>query len=200
VPKTVAQKLEKGPPNINSKRHKGHKKDGVGLPVDLSFGHPVLLHFAESGFTFWAFVRIQFCIGKAFGAPFGGMHEFISFFNIIHLVWPPNQSVASCNSFFNFYLKIRGRGVFFLSYKPGAAHPVASAPFKALTSFCISTLLAEKRKPSRARHGMVVDFTTDAGLLPAKPDSGNCLAFYCWLFKTLTPTRTDAVFCLSRRQ
>jgi hypothetical protein len=24
----------------------------------------------------------------------------------------------------------------------------------------------------------------DAGLLPAKPDSGNCLAFYCRLFKT----------------
>jgi hypothetical protein len=47
----------------------------------------------------------------------------------------------------------------------------------------------------------------DAGLLPAKPDSGNCLAFYCWLFKTFTPTfktftptRTEAVFCLSRRQ
>jgi hypothetical protein len=36
----------------------------------------------------------------------------------------------------------------------------------------------------------------DAGLLPAKPDSGNCLAFYCRLFKTFTPTRTDAVFCL----
>jgi hypothetical protein len=28
----------------------------------------------------------------------------------------------------------------------------------------------------------------DAGLLPAKPDSGNCLAFYCRLFKTFTPT------------
>jgi hypothetical protein len=27
----------------------------------------------------------------------------------------------------------------------------------------------------------------DAGLLPAKPDSGNCLAFYCRLFKTFTP-------------
>jgi len=40
----------------------------------------------------------------------------------------------------------------------------------------------------------------DAGLLPAKPDSGNYLAFYCRLFKTFTPTRTDAVFCLSRRQ
>jgi hypothetical protein len=40
----------------------------------------------------------------------------------------------------------------------------------------------------------------DAGLLPAKPDSGNCLAFYCRLFKTFTPTRTDPVFCLSRRQ
>jgi hypothetical protein len=34
----------------------------------------------------------------------------------------------------------------------------------------------------------------DAGLLPAKPDSGNCLAFYCRLFKTFTPTRTEAVF------
>jgi hypothetical protein len=40
----------------------------------------------------------------------------------------------------------------------------------------------------------------DAGLLPVKPDSGNCLAFYCRLFKTFTRTRTDAVFCLSRRQ
>jgi hypothetical protein len=40
----------------------------------------------------------------------------------------------------------------------------------------------------------------DAGLLPAKPDSGNCPAFYCWLFKTFNRTRTDAVFCLSRRQ
>jgi hypothetical protein len=40
----------------------------------------------------------------------------------------------------------------------------------------------------------------DAGLLPAKPDSGNFLAFYCWLFKTFTPTRTKVVFCLSRRQ
>jgi hypothetical protein len=33
----------------------------------------------------------------------------------------------------------------------------------------------------------------DAGLLPAKPDSGNCLAFYCWRFKTFTRTRTDAL-------
>jgi hypothetical protein len=40
----------------------------------------------------------------------------------------------------------------------------------------------------------------DAGLLPAKLDSGNCLAFYCRLFNTFTPTRTDALFCLSRRQ
>jgi hypothetical protein len=40
----------------------------------------------------------------------------------------------------------------------------------------------------------------DAGLLPAKPDSGNYLAFYCRLLKTFTPTITDAVFCLSRRQ
>jgi hypothetical protein len=40
----------------------------------------------------------------------------------------------------------------------------------------------------------------DAGLLPAKPDSGNYLAFYYRLFKTFTPTRTDAVFCLSGRQ
>jgi hypothetical protein len=40
----------------------------------------------------------------------------------------------------------------------------------------------------------------DAGLLPAKPVSGNCPAFYCRLFKTFTPTRTDVVFCLSRRQ
>jgi hypothetical protein len=37
-------------------------------------------------------------------------------------------------------------------------------------------------------------------LLPAKPDSGNCPAFYCRLFKIFTPTRTGAVFCLSRRQ
>jgi hypothetical protein len=40
----------------------------------------------------------------------------------------------------------------------------------------------------------------DAGLLPTKPDSGNCLAFYCLLFKTFTLTKADAVFCLSRRQ
>jgi hypothetical protein len=40
----------------------------------------------------------------------------------------------------------------------------------------------------------------DAGLLSAKPGSGNCRAFYCLLFKNFTPTRTDAVFCLSRRQ
>jgi hypothetical protein len=40
----------------------------------------------------------------------------------------------------------------------------------------------------------------DAGLLSAKPDSGNCLAFYGRQFKTFTPTITDAVFCLSRRQ
>jgi hypothetical protein len=40
----------------------------------------------------------------------------------------------------------------------------------------------------------------DAGLLPAKPDSGNCLAFYCRPFKTFNRTRTDIVFCLSRRQ
>jgi hypothetical protein len=39
-----------------------------------------------------------------------------------------------------------------------------------------------------------------AGLLPAKSDSGNCLAFYFQPFKKLTPTRTDVVFCLSRRQ
>jgi hypothetical protein len=40
----------------------------------------------------------------------------------------------------------------------------------------------------------------DAGLLPAKPDSGDYLAVYCRRFKTFTPTRTGAVFCLSRRQ
>jgi hypothetical protein len=39
---------------------------------------------------------------------------------------------------------MRDRGVFFLPYKPGALHPVASAPFKALTCFCLSPLLAEK--------------------------------------------------------
>jgi hypothetical protein len=40
----------------------------------------------------------------------------------------------------------------------------------------------------------------DAGLLPAIPDSGNSLAFYSLLFKTVTPTKIDAVFCLSRPQ
>jgi hypothetical protein len=34
----------------------------------------------------------------------------------------------------------------------------------------------------------------DAGLLPAKPDSGNCLAFYCRAFKTFAPTIAEAVF------
>jgi hypothetical protein len=46
----------------------------------------------------------------------------------------------------------------FLPYKPGALHPVASAPVKALMCFCLSPLLAEKFKPSRAEHGMVIDF------------------------------------------
>jgi hypothetical protein len=40
----------------------------------------------------------------------------------------------------------------------------------------------------------------DAGLLSAKPDSGNCLAFYNWWFITFSPARTGVVFCLSRRQ
>jgi hypothetical protein len=40
----------------------------------------------------------------------------------------------------------------------------------------------------------------DAGLLPAKPDSGIGLAFYCRLFETFDPTKTSAVFCLSRWQ
>jgi hypothetical protein len=46
----------------------------------------------------------------------------------------------------------------FLPYKPGASHPVASAPFKALKCFCLSPLLAEKLEPSRAEQGMVVGF------------------------------------------
>jgi hypothetical protein len=55
-------------------------------------------------------------------------------------------------------------------------------------------------KPVISYSGVGVFFSRqDAGLLPAKPDSGNCLAFYCRLFKTSTPTRTDAVFCLSRQ-
>jgi hypothetical protein len=40
----------------------------------------------------------------------------------------------------------------------------------------------------------------DAGALPAKPSSGNRLAFCCRRFKRSIPTKTDAVFCLSRRQ
>jgi len=47
-----------------------------------------------------------------------------------------------------------------LPYKPGALHPVASAPLKALTCFRFSPLLAEKDKPFRAKHVMAVDFTT----------------------------------------
>jgi hypothetical protein len=61
--------------------------------------------------------------------------------------------------------------------------------------------LPEAQRGSSDNSGVGVFFARqDAGLLPAKPDSGNCLAFYCRLFKTFTPTRTDAVFCLSRRQ
>jgi hypothetical protein len=33
-------------------------------------------------------------------------------------------------------------------------------------------------------------------LLPAKADSGNCLALYGWPFKTFTPTKTDRLASL----
>jgi hypothetical protein len=46
--------------------------------------------------------------------------------------------------------------VVFLPYKPGALHPVASAPLKALTCFCLSPPLAGKSKPTALR--VVVDF------------------------------------------
>jgi hypothetical protein len=40
----------------------------------------------------------------------------------------------------------------------------------------------------------------DAGLLPAEPDSGNCLTGYRLQFKTGSPTKTESVFCLLGRQ
>jgi hypothetical protein len=40
----------------------------------------------------------------------------------------------------------------------------------------------------------------DAGLLPAKPDSGNTLTIYHRWFKNITQTISDFVFCLFRRQ
>jgi len=44
----------------------------------------------------------------------------------------------------------------FLPYKPGAPHPVASAPLKAQMCFCLSPQGAEKFKPPAPR--VVVDF------------------------------------------
>jgi len=40
------------------------------------------------------------------------------------------------------FWSIQEMGYFFLPYKPGALHPAASAPFKALACFCPFTLLA----------------------------------------------------------
>ncbi len=48
----------------------------------------------------------------------------------------------------------------FLPYKPGALHPVASAPINALTRFCLSPLLADEFKPPALR--VVVDFIFDS--------------------------------------
>jgi hypothetical protein len=44
----------------------------------------------------------------------------------------------------------------FLPYKPGALHPVASAPIKALMCFCLYPPGADKFKPPALR--VVVDF------------------------------------------
>jgi hypothetical protein len=43
-------------------------------------------------------------------------------------------------------------GVFVLPYKPGALHPVASAPIKALTCFCLFGLW-QKRQVTRFAGG-----------------------------------------------
>jgi hypothetical protein len=56
---------------------------------------------------------------------------------------PDCQDISHLNIFYDFSY-LRGRGVFFLPYKPVALHPVASAPIQALTCFCLSPLLAEK--------------------------------------------------------
>jgi hypothetical protein len=61
----------------------------------------------------------------------------------------------------------------FLPYKPGAPHPVASAPVKALTCFCLSPRLAEKFKPPAMRVVVDLNSTVIRNL------------FYCIFFCTL---------------
>jgi len=74
------------------------------------------------------------------------------------------EKFSTVNFFMQFFISISASkclrpepfDVFdFLPYKPGASHPVASAPFKALKCFCLSPLLAEKFKPPAPR--MVAD-------------------------------------------